>query len=382
MFKKSLTILFVAIIPVLIIANFFFVLSSQPVLAQQGGAIVVDKQLGRASNVVHVGEYITFTIRVENRSNFTVTTLPLTDTYNANVLAFVDATPSPTTVNTTTGQIDWNDLTTFFPDLVPGDVVTVVVGFIVEHPEPTVVNYAGAHDVESSGGPLQGSGDNSGGSESVGGSAPLEKRIADGVTPTVGLPITFNITITNDGYTTMTVVPLIEDYDPAFIEFSSAQPPPDFVDAVTGVLSWTDVTSWTGDIPAFGTIDVTVTFTALQSIANTMNQASVQGARDWYDNDLTAGADSVPIVIIGGPGPAATATPTATPSSGSTSPNPAPQATATVTATFTATAVLAEQFPDTGVPPESGSIWPTVLLAAFALVFPLAIWLLQRRFRT
>ena len=378
MFKKSFIILFAVIIPALIVANFFFVLSSQPALAQ-GGTVVVDKQLGRTSNVVYVGEYLTFTIRVENQAAFTVTQLPLTDDYNEAVLGFVDANPAPDTVDAGAGQIDWNDITTFFGDLAPGQVVTVVVGFIAEHPEPSVVNYAEAHDVISSGGPLQGSGDDSDESESVGGSAPLEKRIAEGVTPTVGLPITFNITITNDGYTTMTVVPLIEDYDPAFIEFSYAEPPPDFVDAVTGVLTWTDITSWTGDIPAFGTIDVTVTFTALQSIVNTMNAASVQGARDWYDNDLAGGADDVPIVIIEGPGPAATATPTPSSSGGQT--NPGPAATATATATFVATAVLAEQLPDTGIPPESSSIWPSVFLAAFAFVLPLAIWLWQRRFR-
>lgn len=380
MFKKSLTILFAVIIPVLIVANFFFVFSTQSVQAQ-GGTVVVDKQLGRTSNVVYVGEYLTFTIRVENQAAFTVTQLPLLDDYNEAVLAFVDATPAPDSVDTGTGEIDWNDITTFFGDLAPGQVVTVVVGFIAEHPEPSVVNYAEAYDVIGSGGPLAGSGDDSDESESVGGSAPLHKRIAENVTPTVGLPITFNITITNDGYTTMTVVPLIEDYDPAFIEFSHAEPPPDFVDAVTGVLTWTDVTSWTGDIPAFGTIDVTVTFTALQSIANTMNQASVQGARDWYGNDLAAGADDVPIVIIEGPGQAATATPTSGSSGGGGQGAPAAQATATATATSVTTAVLANQFPETGIPPESNSIWPTVLLAGFAFALPLAGWLLQRRFR-
>ena len=371
MFKKLLTILFTAIIPVLIIANFFFVFSSQPALAQ--GGIVVDKQLGRTSNVVHVGEYLTFTIRIENQSAFTVEQLPLTDNYNAAVLGHVDATPVPDTVDTSTGQIDWTDVTDFFGDLAPGQVVTVVVGFIAEHPEPSVVNRAAAHDVISSGGPLGGANDDSGSSESVGGSAPLHKRIAENVTPTLGLPITFNITITNDGYTTMTVVPLIENYDPAFLAYSHAEPPPDFVDLMGGVLSWTDVTSWTGDIPAFGTIDVTVTFTALQSIANTMNQAFVHGAKDWYDNDLTAGADDVPITIIDSP--------TATPRPSSA--NPAPQAaeTATPIATATVTAELANRFPETGIPPEQNNFLATVVLAGFAFCLPLGVWLLKRRSR-
>ena len=77
----------------------------------------------------------------------------------------------------------------------------------------------------------------------------------------------------------------------------------------------------------------------------------------------------------------ATATPTSGSSGGGGQGAPTVQATATVTATSETTAVLANQFPETGIPPESSSIWPTVLLAGFAFALPLAGWLLQRRFR-
>ena len=51
--------------------------SSRSASAQPGGDIYVDKQLGRPSPVVYVGEYLTFTIFIRNDSPFTVTTLPL-----------------------------------------------------------------------------------------------------------------------------------------------------------------------------------------------------------------------------------------------------------------------------------------------------------------
>ncbi len=382
MLKKLLFILLSIFIPVFIVATILSIFTTQPVLAQSD-QIVVEKRLGRTSNIVHVGEYLTFTIRVENRASFTVTQLPLRDDYNADVLAYVDASQMPTSFTTGTGtqQIVWADLTDNFGDLAPGQVVTVVVGFIAEHPTPAVVNRAEVYDVIGDGGGLPGAGSDSDPSESIGGSAPLHKQIADGVTPTVGLPITFSITITNDGYTTMTVAPLIEDYDPAFLQYSYAIPPPDFIYTPTGVLTWTDVTSWFGDIPAFGTVNITAVFTALQSIDNTTNQAEVRGARDWYDNELAAGADDVPIQIIVGPGPTATPAPTDVPSPS----NPAPTATPTpiITATVaSSTGVLANRLPDTGIPPEQNNVVGTAVFALIAFSLPLGIWALRRRSRS
>ncbi|MBE2225588.1 MAG: hypothetical protein IAF02_28890, partial [Anaerolineae bacterium] len=247
-------------------------LTTSPVQAQQI-AITVDKQLGRANPVVRVGEYLTFTIDIVNQSNFTVTTLPLTDQYNNSVLAYVDASVPPSSVNTVAGVIEWDDLTTTFGDLPPGARVTVIVGFIAEHPSPTVVNYAEVHDALGDQGALPGGDDDSGEGESVGGSSPLEKRIADDVIPQVGLPLTFTISITNDGYTTMTVVPLLEDYDPAFLQFSYAEPPPDTIDEINGELNWNDLTLTLGDVGAQQVISLTAVFTALASIDETTNAA-------------------------------------------------------------------------------------------------------------
>ncbi len=315
------------------LASLTLALSIQAARAQAGSEIFVDKRLGRADPVVHVGEYLTFTVLIRNDAAFTVTTLPLSDTYNASVLGYQDAVPPPDSLDEGAGQIDWSDLTASFGDLAPGQEIVVVVGFIAEHPETAVVNRAEVHDALGSSGALTGTTGVVTDTESVGGSSPVDKELLAGLIPQAGLPLTFTVVITNDGYTTMTVAPLVDTYDPALLQFSYAEPPPDLVDAVSGVLTWTDVTRWTGDIPAHGTVSVTAVFTALAVIDSTANNAEVNGASDWYGNDMAGGSDQVPITIIEGPTvtPAPTTTPipvpTATPVQ-SPAPTPVPTATA------------------------------------------------------
>ncbi len=337
------------------------VLSTQSARAQAGDDIYVDKRLGRADPVVHVGEYLTFTILIRNDTAFTVTTLPLSDTYNAAVLAYADAVPPPDAVDEGAGRIDWADLTTYFGDVLPGAQIVVVVGFVAEHPAPAVVNAAEVHDALGAGGALSGTTGIDDGADAVGGSSPVDKELLAGLLPQVGHPLTFTVIITNDGFTTMTVAPLVDTYDPALLAFSYAVPPPDLVDAVGGTLTWTDLTVWTGDVPAHAAISVTTVFTALATTDDTINRAEVTGASDWYDNDLAGGADQVPITVIG-PAP----TPTATPKPKKKD-QPAPTATATplaLTPTPTAT-------PVTPLLPETGRTDPAAgrgLLAALLVL--------------
>lgn len=351
----------------------------------QTNQIFVDKRLGRPSNVVHVGEYLTFTIFIENRTAFTVTTLPLSDTFNNGVLAYVDAVPAPDGINAATGRLDWNDLTTFFGDMPPGRGITVVVGFTAEHPAPAVVNRAQVHDALSSGGGLPGAGGTSDDGEAVGGAAPVDKAVLGGQIPQVGFPLTFTIRITNDGFTTMTVVPLLEDYEPQYLKFLTADPQPDTIDEVTGELRWSDLTLWFGDMAPHSAITVFVVFEPLAAVDVTVNRASAAGAKDWYDNDMEAGADQVPIVIIGEgtlptatPVATATALATPTPSTGGGGGGSGGGGSATVTpaAVTTPSALLPATLPETGIPPTA-VVWP--LLAFLAPIGGWLVWRLKER---
>jgi hypothetical protein len=379
--KRADKLVVASVLAAVVLALLILALSTQSARAQ--GAIYVHKQLGRADNVVHVGEYLTFTIEIVNNAAFDVITLPLTDTFNSAVLAYHDAAPcAPDSIGT--DWLHWDDLTDCFGDLVPGQQIIVVVGFIAEHPQPAVVNYAEVHDAEGSGGALGGATGVSTDTESIGGASPVDKELwsnsPDGsvLLPQVGMPLTFTVVITNDGYTTMTVAPLVDTFDTTWLAFSHAAPPPDQVDAVNGVLTWDDVigSRGTGPVPPHGTIAVTTVFTALAPVDGAMgNSAEVAGATDWYGNDLAGGSDQVPIIIIGGPEPTPTDTPTPTPPVAPTQPvhtQPAPTP-VIATATPELTAQVTPAFL-----PESGrtsgtlnGILAAVLLAGVVLAFVL-----------
>ncbi|MBX2998998.1 MAG: carboxypeptidase regulatory-like domain-containing protein [Caldilineaceae bacterium] len=96
-------------------------------------SFVVTKTLNTPSPV-RTGETISFTIRITNTGNVTLTTLPLRDTYTTFFLAYVGATPLSDD-NVSDGSIDWSDLTAPAPngfgvDLAPGAAFSVVVNFI------------------------------------------------------------------------------------------------------------------------------------------------------------------------------------------------------------------------------------------------------------
>ena len=348
------------------LAGLALVLSIQSADAQAGGEVYVLKQLGRPSPVVYVGEYLTFTILVRNDTAFTITTLPLADTYNSAVLAYADAVPPPDSLDEGAGRLDWTDLTTFFGDQPPGGQIVVVVGFIAEHPQAAVVNAAEVHDALGESGALSGTTSTASDTESVGGSSPVHKELLAGLSPQVGQPLTFTVVITNDGFTTMTVAPLVDTYNPAWLAFSYAVPPPDLVDTAGGVLAWKDLTSWTGDVPAHGTISVTTVFTALAATEGALNRAEVTGSVDWYGNDLGGGADEVPITIIDRPAPTPIPQPKPKPQPTAT---PAPQPTP-VPVSISVTPLL----PETG----RAARVPSLRMAAALLVLSAGVAFLAR----
>jgi hypothetical protein len=82
---------------------------------------------------VRNGETISFTIRITNTGALTMTTVPLTDTYDVTYLIYVGGTPSSVdSIND--GTINWNDLTStpagFGVDLGPGQSFVVIASFV------------------------------------------------------------------------------------------------------------------------------------------------------------------------------------------------------------------------------------------------------------
>jgi hypothetical protein len=346
------------------------------------GGIQVDKQLGRSSRVVRVGELLTFTIYITNTSGFTLTSVPMTDTYRADILRYafvIPYGPDAQAIIGSSGLLTWYNIADpgMFGPIVDGQVVSFTIGFTAEHPATAIVNAAGVHDALDESGSRSFDGNSQDSNDAVGGAAPVEKRLEPpGFTPEIGLPLTFTIVITNDGAAVMTELGLVDRYDPTALAFSYAIPPPTLVLTATGVISWADLTAYFGDIPGDTAVTVTAVFTALPGIGliETTNRAEVAGARDVYNNVLAPGSDQVPITIIG----AATPTPTpghengdgeATPTPTSVAtPTPGPGSPLTPTPGYTSPTFL----PETGRPSMPGP--PLLVVVGMGLILAALIF--------
>lgn len=92
-----------------------------------GGQAPLFKAIFPPGSVPQVGFPVTFTQLITNDGAAVMTYLPLTDTYNAAVLQFNYAIPSPTL--TSPGLLVWTDLTTDFGDIPPFGTVAVTTVF-------------------------------------------------------------------------------------------------------------------------------------------------------------------------------------------------------------------------------------------------------------
>ncbi|MCX6032787.1 MAG: hypothetical protein NT169_26320 [Chloroflexi bacterium] len=77
---------------------------------------------------VYSGQEISFTIRLTNTGQSTLSFIPLRDWYDPTILDFVGATPQPDSV--AGGTLTWNDLTATLGALPPGQATAVVVRFL------------------------------------------------------------------------------------------------------------------------------------------------------------------------------------------------------------------------------------------------------------
>lgn len=99
------------------------------------------------------GDVITFSLTITNTGNSAITTLPLRDEFDANILTFQSASLPPDTP--IPGQLGWTDVTGA-GDLPPATSLNVLLSFTVNNPipsnEPGTINVALAEGVLSSDG--------------------------------------------------------------------------------------------------------------------------------------------------------------------------------------------------------------------------------------
>ncbi len=90
--------------------------------------------------MVEVGQEITYSIRITNAGETIIVTLPLSDSYDSQVLNFVRSQPGVTRIRP--GLIEWADLTTQFNDLVPNASIEVLTVFTASQAISNTVNLA------------------------------------------------------------------------------------------------------------------------------------------------------------------------------------------------------------------------------------------------
>ncbi|MEO7909904.1 MAG: LPXTG cell wall anchor domain-containing protein [Roseiflexaceae bacterium] len=381
---------------------YLLVLYDPPAARAQAGTLsmAITKQLD-GSPVVTVGQYIDFTIRITNTGTISITKLPVIDTYDANVLRFDQANPPPSTIDN--GQLTWTTLPTdtLGGPLQPGQTITIKAHFRVIGISDMTINRARIQDAVGQGGQSGGDGSDQSGGKTEGGRVVIEKSQEAGLPAQSGHPVTFTITVRNEGAADLVKVPIQDSYQAEYLQFWKAAPPPSQL--APGQVSWEDV------LPQLGltrlrpneALTITTVFTALKALDNgVINRAGATGLRDEFQNELPAPRQAeVPIRIIAGPStaqPTATATPKprsnpkqATPTLATPSPDLSTPATSAITTTTELTATVGVTVSDsvstpTLAPaslPRTGTANPSSawLMIALTLIVGGALALLYRR---
>lgn len=310
--------------------------SAAALVPQQAGTLQLEitKTL-IGSDVVQVGSYLTFTVRIRNTGSVTVTTLPLIDEYDPAVLqpTLDRFQPAPDLV--ASGRLDWSDLTDLpgFGDLPPGSEFLVTTVFRAIGISDTVINRARVEAAIGSGGLGGGSGGSSSSGTVQGGRVIIEKALIADVIRADAPTVSFAITVRNTGAADLVQVPVEDVFDPAYLRFIAAQPAPDRADPTTGVLGWDNILAGLGlsRLQPGQVVTATTTFAVLAPIDNlVVNRISGSNVRDEFGNAVQAPRQAdVRIRIVG----VADTRPTAQPAERRRTATPTPEATPAATAT-------------------------------------------------
>ena len=234
-------------------------------------------------------QVVTYTIRITNTGNITLSTVTLTDTLDPGLSYLPTATPAPDSVSGQT--LRWNDLTGG-GDLAPNASLSVTL-------QATVVTTATGiyHNLAIATG-----------STPITATPPVTDIAPVGVTdPSVALDktidgpmvdrlITFTIQITNTGPSVIDVLPLFDTFSGP-IAYDGGTPPADTIDNAAGQLLWTDLTQHFGNLQPGQSILISTRFTltSQETEINLTNQAIVAGEQtsDVFGNTPNDVSDAV-----------------------------------------------------------------------------------------
>lgn len=141
-----------------------------------------------------------------------------------------------------------------------------------------------------------------------------------------GQVITFNLSITNTGTTTITTLPVGETFNASDLTFRDAIPAPNVT--ATGVITWDDLTNTFGDLPPNTSVNLTISFIVNQPPgSNSTNLSAIVRNAQRQNSPVPLTCSSNANLILGAPTPTSTPTSTSTPTP--TTPTPTPTSTPT-----------------------------------------------------
>ncbi len=230
-----------------------------------------------------VGGTVSFNITVTNPGSITLATVGLSDTFPAANLQFAGASITPNT--TGSGTLGWTNV----GPLTAGQSVSITVNFTALAAGATVTNSASVTGTASAGPSTA--------------SLAIEKP---GVTVTktllnpssgpvyIGDTVVWRIVVQNSGSTSLTTVPLSDNYSGGALTYVSATVAPNSVGA--GSLLWNNI----GPIAAAASTTIDVTMTVKGTSNPTTNTADVSYAVDASGNSVSPSVSSASVQTIGG----------------------------------------------------------------------------------
>ncbi|MBN1220901.1 MAG: DUF11 domain-containing protein, partial [Anaerolineae bacterium] len=254
--------------------------------------MVVEKLVSLARVAPH--QEVTYTIRITNTGDITLTTVRVVDTLPPG-FTYVAGSGVPTPDSITGGQLVWNDASAG-AGLTPGQTTDVIFRATMPTTTDTYINTAAVTGTHPTGVITDSD------TAPVVVTDPAVEVAKNTVPPgaTDGL-ITFTIRITNIGPSTLNQVPLVDHFTGPVV-YVGGSPAADTVDNVNQVVDWDDLTVNFGrDLAPNQSFVLTTVFSlTTHSTTFTMtNVATVTNALDVYSN--TANDDSDAALVVNQP---------------------------------------------------------------------------------
>lgn len=259
----------------------------KPATAGTAAVSVLKTLVSPANGIAEVGSTVQFNIQVANSGDLSLATVTLTDTNASNNFLFTSASVSPNSTVTNTGNIlsnAWNNL----GPLAVGATTNISVSFQVLA-AGSLTNYARVFGTASAG-PS---------SASVTGYRTALTIAKTLVTPAsgtgyIGDTVVFRIALTNTGSTTITNLPLEDNYSPGALQYVASTTTPS--GAGGGQILWTNL----GSLAAGAYTNIFVTNTAVGVSSPTVNNAAVNYGTDNNGYAVPPVQSSTNLYILGG----------------------------------------------------------------------------------